>query len=183
MGFDLHTLFRNHSKEIVRSLRRRGLSAETAADITQDTFVRLMTAQTPVEAIANPKAFLFQISRNLCIDIERRQRVLPFVENPDEILGAIVDEAPSPEQAVMSRQELAIVQAALDRVPEGPREAFLARLVDGKTFDEIGRTLGVSPQTVSSYVLKVMMRLKQALDQARQSILALLQHSRSFNRP
>ncbi len=168
MAWDLHSLFRKHSKEIIRSLRRRGVAAETAADITQDAFVRLMSTQTSVEAIANPRAFLFQVSRNLSIDLERRQRVLPFVSNPDEVLGLVVDESPTPEQVLLSRQELAIVQAALDALPDGPREAFLARLVDGKTFDEIGRTLSISPQTASSYVLKVMMQLKHALDRARQ---------------
>lgn len=166
MAFDIQDLFRRHSEELRRFLRRRGATAETAADLTQETFLRLLTA-TPVAPIDNVQAYIFRTANNLSIDLARRQRLMPLVDSSDDVLKHIVDESPSAERVLLSRQELALLQAALNQIPERAREVFLARL-EGKTFAEIGRTMGISPQSAFSQMLKVMMHLKLALDRTRE---------------
>jgi len=166
VAWDVQDLFRRHSAELRRFLRRRGASAEAAADLTQETFLRLLTAM-PVASIDNERAYIFRTASNLSIDLARRQRLLPLVDDCADILGRLVDETPSPEQVLLSRQELAVLQAALDQIPDTPREVFLARVVDGKTFDQIGRTLGIPTKTACSQMVRVLMHLKAALDRAR----------------
>lgn len=164
--WDVQQLFCRYNGELKRYLRRRGASAETAADLTQETFLRLLTA-APLGPVDSVQAYIFRTANNLSIDLARRQRLLPFLDNGEEVLDRIVDEAPSPERVVVSRQELAILQAALNQVPEKPRSVFLARL-DGQTFEEIGRSVGVPTQTAFSQMLRVMMHLRVALDRARE---------------
>lgn len=163
---DIQELFRRYRSDLTRYLRRRGASPETAADLTQETFLRLLTA-SPLAPIDNMQAYLFRTANNLSIDLARRQRLLPFLDNGDEVLEQLADEAPSPERVLLSRQELAILQAALNQVPQRPRNVFLARL-DGRTFEEIGRLVGVPTQTAFSQMVKVMMHLRAALDRARE---------------
>lgn len=163
--WDVQDLFRRYSSDMTRYLRRRGASPETAADLTQETFLRLLTV-TPLGPVDNVQAYLFRTASNLSIDLARRQRLVPFVANGEEILGEIVDDAPSPERVVLSRQELTVLQNALDRVPAMPRSVFLARL-DGKTFEEIGRLAGMPTQTAFSQMVRVMMHLRAALDLVR----------------
>ncbi len=43
--WNLHRLFQNHARELNRFFRRRGHNAETASDLTQDTFVRVLSLQ------------------------------------------------------------------------------------------------------------------------------------------
>ncbi|WP_213774022.1 sigma-70 family RNA polymerase sigma factor [Bradyrhizobium sp. dw_78] len=165
MIWDIQNLFRRHNAELGRFLRRRGASADTAADLVQETFLRVLTA-APATPVDNVRAYIFRTANNLSIDLARRQRLLPCVDNADDVLGQLIDEAPSPERIVLSRQELAVVQAALDAVPVTPREVFLRRAVDGQTFDEIGRALGIPTKTAFSQMVRVMMHLKAALDRA-----------------
>lgn len=42
MSWDLQHLFASYARDINRFLRRRGHSLETAEDLTQDTFVRVL---------------------------------------------------------------------------------------------------------------------------------------------
>ncbi|MGQ5720640.1 sigma factor [Pseudochrobactrum asaccharolyticum] len=42
--WDLHHLFKKHARDIRQALRRRGLPEETAADLTQDTFLRVLVS-------------------------------------------------------------------------------------------------------------------------------------------
>lgn len=164
--WDVQQLFRRYNGEVKRYLRRRGASAEAAADLTQETFLRLLTA-SPLGPVGNVQAYIFRTANNLSIDLARRQRLLPLLDNGEEVLDQLTDEAPSPERVVMSRQELAILQTALNQVPQTPRRVFLARL-DGRTFEDIGRVIGIPTQTAFSQMFRVMMHLRAALDRARE---------------
>lgn len=143
MTWDFHNLFRRHSGELWRFLRRRGVSDDIAADLTQDTFVRLLSA-TPADQSDNARAYLFRISNNLLIDYQRRQLTSPFDDATDETLAAIADPAPSAETAIYDRQRLAVVAAALAELPERSRNAFLLHRLAGKTLAEIGPEVGLS---------------------------------------
>lgn len=56
----------------------------------------------------------------------------------------------------------------MDRIiaamPERPREVFRLSRIEGVSFAEIGRRLGVSRQTVHEHMLKALMALSMAAD-------------------
>lgn len=145
MSWDLHHLFVRHARDINRFLRRRGHTAETAADLTQDTFVRVLTAQPGETALKhNPAAYLFRVSRNLSIDHTRRERLLRRIDLPEEDFAAIADPAPTAETVVYDRQRLALTQAALAELPERTRRAFELHRLGEMTIAQVADRLGLS---------------------------------------
>lgn len=77
MAWDIHILFLRHARGISRSLRRRGLDAETAADLTQDTFVSTMAARPDSDAPDNlMRAYLYRVARNLGVNHSKRQALI-----------------------------------------------------------------------------------------------------------
>ncbi|WP_210208247.1 RNA polymerase sigma factor [Rhodoplanes roseus] len=138
-------LFRRHAAAIRRSLVRRGLTHETAADLTQETFLRVLVS-LPADGTENhnPKAYLFQVSRNLGLNHLRRERLADIVDLPDEIVAEISDPTPTPETIVCDRQQLARVAAALDELPERTRRAFEMHRIGGRTIAEVAGELGLS---------------------------------------
>lgn len=150
--WDLQKLFLKHARELNRFLRRRGHSAEAAADIAQDAFVRLMTAGPKVETTCdNPRAYLYQISRNLSIDYQRRERLFPRVDLSNEELARISDPSPSPETLVYDRQRLVMTLAAINELPERTRTAFELYRLDNLTISEVAQEIQLS--TTRSWVL------------------------------
>lgn len=145
VAWDLQKLFRRHSGDIVKSLRRRGLSPETAADLTQDTFVRMLLSP-PGETAAthNPAAYLFRVARNLGIDYLRRERLLPRADLLPEDLAGVADAGPSPETVVYDRQKLALTAAALAELPERTRRAFEMHRLDEMTIAAVAAELDLS---------------------------------------
>lgn len=145
MSWDIQNLFRRHARDIVRSLRRRGINEETAADLTQDTFLRVLAAPPGESATThNPAAYLFRVARNLSIDHERRERRLLRVDMPAEDFAAIADPAPSPETSVYDRQRLELTQAALAELPERTRAAFEMHRLGDMTIASVAAVLGLS---------------------------------------
>lgn len=165
MAIDIASLFRLHQKELQTYLRRRGASPELAADLTQEAFLRLLSAQADA-SIKNAQAYLFRTATNLSVDWGRRQRLLPLAPDPDVALSGVVDEMPSAERLIISRQEVALLAAALDELPSAVRYVFFARL-DGMTYATIARKLDISPNTAFSQMTRVMILLKRTLDHAR----------------
>ncbi|MCB1392628.1 MULTISPECIES: RNA polymerase sigma factor [unclassified Nitrobacter] len=153
MKWDLHRLFVRHARDITAALRRRGLSEETAADITQDTFVKILVSP-PGNAVTvhNPAAYLFRVARNLGIDHQRRERVLRRVDLSAEDFAAIIDPTPSAEVAVYDRQKLALTRAALAELPERTRIAFEMHRLDEMTIAEVAAELGLSTSRVWSLI-------------------------------
>lgn len=145
MTWDLQGLFVRHAREIQRFLRRRGHSPETAADIMQDTFLRVL-ASPPGEAAGdhNPRAYLYKVSRNLSINHHRRENIVQIADLSDDEVSRVADPSPSAETIVYSRQCLAQVRRALAELPERTRIAFEMHRVRERTIVEVARELDLS---------------------------------------
>jgi RNA polymerase sigma-70 factor (ECF subfamily) len=163
--WDIQSLFVRHAREIDRFLRRRGHSAETAEDITQDTFLRIL-ASPPAEANVNhnPKAYLYQVSRTLSINHRRRESLVPMLDLSEEVL-AIADPAPSAESVVYSRQCLAQIRRALAELPPRTRAAFEMHRLGGRTITEAAETLGLSTTRTWNLIREAYQHLLSRVDE------------------
>ena len=145
MSWDIQMLFRLHARDIARSLKRNGLTEDTAADITQDTFVRVL-AKPPAATAGthNPKAYLYKISRNLRLNQQKRDRLIETVDIESDAAQNLADPAPSPEAVVYSRQCLAQTHQALAELPERTRRAFEMHRLGERTLHEGAQELDIS---------------------------------------
>ncbi len=125
-----------------------------------------MTSATPGDSVANPRAFLFQVSRNLCTDFERRQKFLPLADLTDQAFATIADQSPTAETAVYDRQRLAISAAALDELPERTRRAFELHRMEELTVNEVAKELGLSATRTWSLIKEAYLHVRARLDEA-----------------
>jgi len=145
MSWDLQDLFVRYARDINRFLRRRGHSPETAEDLTQDTFVRVLAAPPPEASLNhNPRAYLYQVSRNLSINRHRRDSIVAFSDLSTEEAAKVADPAPLADRIVYSRQCLMQTQRALSELPERTRIAFEMHRIGDYTIAEVARHLGLS---------------------------------------
>lgn len=162
MAWDIEGLFRRHAGAIARALRRRGHTPETAADLTQDAFVRLMNA-SPEGAGDNSSAYLYQIARNLSIDLNRRAQRVDYTSMPDEALAQIADPSPSQEDVVYDRERLAIVERALHELPLKTRRAFEMYRLGERTLSEVGAELNLSTTRTWTLIRQAYLHLRARL--------------------
>lgn len=165
MTWDFHKLFQKHAREIIRALRKRGLDEETAADLTQDAFFRLLTASAKNDAtpLENPRAYLHRISHNLSIDYRRREALVTRVELTDELLGRLADPAPSAETVVYDKQRLAATVSAIQELPERTRKAFELHRLHGRTISDVAAELELSTTRTWTLVRDAYRHIHQRL--------------------
>lgn len=148
---ELHSLYRDHSGWLRGWLRRRLADREKAADITQDTFVRLLTS-TVAHPLREPRNFLATVAKRVMIDHLRRRQL------EQAFLDALALEpelyACSPEQQMLVLETLLQLDTMLDGLGYKVRQAFLLAQLDGLSYVEIGQRLGVSVSSVTKYMAK-----------------------------
>ena len=137
-------------------------SRASAEDAVQEAYFRFVAPPKP-PAIKSPAFYLFRVVRNIAIDMARR--VAP--EARREALYAPLIEAearaPLPEDAAIQREALALVQAALDELPETTREAFRLKRLDGETFADIGARLGISKSSAHRLTQEALAHIMRQL--------------------
>jgi RNA polymerase sigma-70 factor (ECF subfamily) len=137
--------------------------ATDAEDLVQETYLRAQRCFDQFEPGTHAKAWLFTILRRLHIDRHRRERARPAYQAKEEMesLAVAPDESLPPEAP--RGLEAADVLATLGEIPEPFRLAVRLRDVDGFSYREIGRILGVPPGTVMSRIHRGRESLRDAL--------------------
>ncbi|MFA5629989.1 MAG: sigma-70 family RNA polymerase sigma factor [Porticoccaceae bacterium] len=155
-------LYSDHHGWLLGWLRKKLGCADNAADLAQDTFVRILGSRDTLLGMRNPRAFLTTTARNLIIDRARRE-VLEKAYLA-ELLALGEDRAghPSPEQLWQAVEALEQISRVLDRVPARARQAFLLYYLEGDNQVEVARKLGVTTRTVRSDLVQVLVHCQQA---------------------
>lgn len=150
----MHSLYQDHHPWLQSLLRKRLGNREDAADLAQDTFVRLLRAPVPQTEIREPRRYLATIARGLAADLFRRrsleQSYLDYLATlPEEL-------APSPEEQAIVEQTLQQVDRMLQGLPPKVRAAFVLAQFEELSYPEIAERLGISLRTVSNYLTRAM---------------------------
>ena len=158
----LATPFVTHYDELLAFVRRRVRCPALAADIVQETYVRLASARLSA-AVENPRALLYRIAGNLAIDhIRQEQARAKYVTAgpPDE---TVADTRPSPERTVEGKQRLAALIRAVDDLPPRCRRVFILRKFHGLDQAEIAESLGISRNMVEKHLRNALLHCAMRL--------------------
>jgi RNA polymerase sigma-70 factor (ECF subfamily) len=162
----IHTLYSDHHGWLYNWLRRRMGSNCDAADLAQDTFVRILVKPRDFDTFDGARAYLSTVARGLCVDLWRRREV---EQAWLATLAAHADGAgPSAEDHAVIIEALCEVDAMLHRLPDKVARAFVMAQVHGMTYREIAAALEVSDRMVKKYMARAMLQC------------ALLEAGRSF---
>lgn len=146
---NLATIYNGHHRWLLGWLRYRTDNAELAADLAQDTFLRVMTSQRDFY-LDEARALLATIARGLMIDHFRRCALeAAFL---DMLAQLPPDHVPSPEARLLVLETLNEVDAMLAALPVKVRSAFLMSQLDGLGYADIAARLGVSLSSVQQYM-------------------------------
>ncbi|MCO8162376.1 sigma-70 family RNA polymerase sigma factor [Pseudomonas sp. LJDD11] len=156
----LDTLYRDHHGWLQSWLRQRLGDREQAADIAQDTFLRLLVTRR-MPGMGEGRMYLAQIARNLVIDQWRRQRIeQAYLQS---IAGLAEPESPSLETRAMIIETLIQIDQMLDSMPGKVREAFVLSRFEGLDYAQIAERLQVSVSSVQKYMLRAINACYQVL--------------------
>ena len=138
-----------HEDDLRAWLKVRFPMVRELDDLVQEAFSRLLKIHDS-GPVANPRAYLFVVSRNIALNQIRHLRY----ERPDgaEELDplSIVDEVTSPPESAALKEELQYLIQAIQSLPERCRQVVTLRKIYGLSQKEVTEKLGISVHTVEA---------------------------------
>ena len=144
-------------------------NATEAQDAAQEIFVKVYQARQTYEPTAKFTTWLYTIAKNTCL--KSLTRAHPTV-SLDEEIGAGQDKVkrqvadpnmPTPSEQMLQSEEAAVVQSAIDGLPEQQRTAVILSRSDELSYDEIATVMGCSAKAVKSLLHRARVELKEQL--------------------
>ncbi len=155
--------------DLIRFFAARLNSTAAAEDLIQELYLKV-GAIDPAMEVRNPSAFLHRLATNLMLDRLRQERRSTARDRAWEdgrkvMLGgqAVVDE-PSPHDAVVARQRLERVAAAIEALPPAMRRSFELHKLEGLSQAETAKRLGLSQSAVEKQISGALARLSGSLE-------------------
>ncbi|MBK4994716.1 sigma-70 family RNA polymerase sigma factor [Pseudomonas sp. S37] len=158
--------FQEHYDDLLQFLTRRMSDRQRAADVAQETYLKLVNIDEQALPVLHARSFIFRVAGNLAIDALRREQRIAASHGDSEGAGELACPAPAPEAALLARERLQILDQALLQLPSKARQALLLNRVEGLTQKQVAQRLGVSESMVAKYIGQALRHCRSWLKQA-----------------
>ena len=157
MSKDLEALFLAHRRELQAYLTEKLRDPDTAADLTQETFLRYAEQrENEGTTVTHERSYLYRTAQNLAIDHLSKLARQRTDGVPDETWAQLPEGRPSPESAADARLKLNRLRDAIKELPERTRQVFVLARLEGLTHREIAERLDVSSSSVQKHLAKAL---------------------------
>ncbi|MGH9492635.1 MAG: RNA polymerase sigma factor [Terriglobales bacterium] len=160
---DFDQLMRLHQRRVYRLLLGMLGDPEAADTLTQECFLRAWRKRSSFRGEAAVGTWLLCIAVNLARDHLRNRRLAFWrrlfaasKEGPRAEAEQLPGLQSSPEQALVARQELQGVWAAVEELPAQQKAVFLLRFVEEMSLEEIAQALELRSGTVKSHLFRAL---------------------------
>jgi RNA polymerase sigma factor (sigma-70 family) len=154
--------YRRHVRGVLAFFRRRVPSPEVALDLTAETFAAALEASSRYEVRPEPaRGWLYGIAWNKLHEAQRRGRA---EDSARRALGMVpivlTDEGIERIEALADGSTLEL----LDGLPPDQRDAIRARVVDGRSYDQIATDMRCSPSVVRKRVSRGVRAMRAEME-------------------
>ncbi|WP_017444428.1 RNA polymerase sigma factor [Gayadomonas joobiniege] len=138
----LKDLYQNYWADLSKLFRHKlSGSGFDYEDAIQNAFIKFSELDQKTQVV-NPKAYLYQLTKNDYIDYHRRQKLeAAFI---DSQLSTPHEGHHSPEDCLSTQQQIDLLEASVESLSEQQKTILVMHRIDGKTYAEIAQHLGCS---------------------------------------
>ena len=154
----LYDIYRNPIYGYSLSLLK---SKDRAEEITQEVFIKLWEIRERLDPSKSFKSFLFTTTRNMIFNMFKK--AVNDVRLQEELL-LYKEQSHNPTEKIIREADLdQIKQEAIDMLPPRRKLIFEMSRNEGKSYEDIGRELGISTSTVKTQMSKALETIRTFL--------------------
>jgi RNA polymerase sigma-70 factor (ECF subfamily) len=165
----LEKLINKHQARIFNFINSKVQDRDTAEDIFQDTFIKVIRTLKGGQYNEEGKflPWIMRIAHNLVIDFFRKNNRMPKVKNTEEfdIFRFISDNSPNAEHSMVQDQVVKDLQKLIQELPEDQKQVLIMRLYRDMSFKEIAENTNVSINTALGRMRYAIINLRKLIDE------------------
>jgi RNA polymerase sigma-70 factor (ECF subfamily) len=173
----LDDLMERHSERLFHYLVRSLQNEEEAADLAQETFVRVYRNREKFDPAQRFSTWLYAIASNQVKDCFRHRVRHPQVsldaqneQTGSEFGERFADAAASPSEAMQASERAEVVRNAVAALPEELRTPLILAEYEERSQAEIGEILGCTAKAVETRIYRARKHLREALGNLLQQV-------------
>ncbi len=165
----LNVLMDRWAARVTSFLQRMSGNPNTAADLAQETFVKIYQSRNRYKSGGTFSTYLFAIAANLARNHHRWRSRHPSasLDASEAGLSDLADLSASPSQALESQEKLAAVRAAITALPPDLREAITLFIDEEMSYAQIAQIANCSSKAVETRIYRARQILKAVLGSPR----------------
>ena len=183
MGKDDHALIRTvlsgdkdaygalvarHGESVFRVAYRITENESDAEEVAQEAFLRGYRSLADFDARADFRTWVYRIAVNCALQIlskRKTEAAVPIAEEFDEERPGIqlADRGAGPDRLLLDREIEYRRHAAMKKMSPDERLAFVLRLHEGRSTEEIAAALQVTPNNAKQAVFRGVQKMRRAL--------------------
>ena len=163
-------LVERYQRRVVQLALAMTKDADEAMDIAQETFVRVHRHLPSFKGDSSFFTWTYRIAMNLCLDAQRRKGRLERVdvEQGDEAEIEAAMDPPSaalagPQRQVLNAELRDRIEEALASLSDNHRAILLLREVEGLSYEDLAKVLGIRKGTVMSRLFHARLKMQNKL--------------------
>jgi len=171
-------LIRRYERPVFSLVFRMVRDRELAEDLTQDTFVKVLSHLDRYRSDFKFSSWLFKIANNVAIDHLRRRQLdtvsmhgspnAVTVEAQESTRFDVADSAENALEEMQAKELGSAIERAIARLRPEYRSCIMLRHVEGRSYEEIASTLDLPLGTVKTYIHRARHELRRALEHTRE---------------
>ncbi|EFK57636.1 RNA polymerase sigma factor [Sphingobacterium spiritivorum] len=136
-------------------------SEELTQDVTQETFITVWENRFQLHADKSFKSYLYTIATNKAYDLLRKANLDKQLY--DKVSSFIDSSSDEIYETLFVKQRSEQLHQILAQLPSQQRLVFQMAKLDGYSYEEIARALGISQHTVNTHIKRANIFLKNQI--------------------
>jgi len=145
-------LYHNYRLRIYGNLLKMVKSDEIAEELLQELFVKIWLGKEKLDSELSFKSYLFKIAENLVYDFFRKAALNKKMET--YLVSVSTNPASPIEQHIYYKEGNYVLAKAIEQLPPKRKQVYILCKIEGKSYEEVSRLLGVSISTVNEHIVK-----------------------------
>ena len=158
-------LMRRYNERLYRAARAITRDDREAEDVMQQAYVNAYVNLHQFKGEAQFATWLTRITINEALArMRRRDKYAPFDDEVERVEASMHElPAANPEHQAFTGELRELLEWAIDALPDGAREVFVLREVEGLSTAETAQSLGVSEDAVKTRLSRARLALRHSL--------------------
>ena len=160
-------LMRRHNERLYRAARAILRDDSEAEDVMQQAYVNAYSHLGQFDGRARFSTWLTRIAIHEALGRARRRGRYTTMDPETPSGRAVTSTGPDPEHLAFSHELGALLESAIERLPDGTREVFVLRQIEGMSTEAVATALDVSEDVIKTRLSRARAALRRHLsDQA-----------------
>lgn len=165
-------IYHLYSNRLLGYLTRVVKSEDFAAEILQETFIKIWNCRKNIDPNQSFRSYLFRVAENLVYDFFRKAARDKKLEST--LINSSCNEYRHVEEIFCRKEEIQLLQDAINTLSPRRRQVFQLVKMEERSYDEVSELLQVSTSTINDHVVKATKAIHENLKSYYPQVIRVL---------